>query len=74
MLKRQEDVIFAMSQITKRSNITMKVVAERAGVHLSSVSVMFNGSRSRAGISKLNRQKIVAAAKENYVLSHLSCP
>ncbi len=53
-----------MSPITERKNITMKDVAQRAGVHLSSVSVVLNGSRSSAGISEINRQRIVDAAQE----------
>ena len=53
-----------MSLTTERKNITMKDVAHRAGVHLSSVSVVLNGSRSSAGISEINRQRIVDAAQE----------
>ena len=53
-----------MPQTTERRNITMKDVAQLAGVHLSSVSVVLNGSRSSAGISEINRQKIVDAAQE----------
>ena len=53
-----------MSLSTERKNITMKDVAHRAGVHLSSVSVVLNGSRSSAGISEINRQRIVDAAAE----------
>lgn len=53
-----------MSSTTERKNITMKDVAHRAGVHLSSVSVVLNGSRSSAGISEINRQRIVDAAAE----------
>lgn len=52
------------SETPTRKNITMKDVALRAGVHLSSVSVVLNGSRSSAGISSQTRERIVEAAEE----------
>ncbi|RYX83816.1 LacI family transcriptional regulator [bacterium] len=53
-----------LPEIGIRKNITMKDVALRAGVHLSSVSVVLNGSRSSAGISSQTRERIVEAAAE----------
>ncbi|PQV62607.1 transcriptional regulator, LacI family [Abditibacterium utsteinense] len=51
-------------EIGTRKNITMKDVALRAGVHLSSVSVVLNGSKSSAGISSQTRERITEAAAE----------
>ena len=48
-----------------RKNVTMKDVALRAGTHLSSVSVVLNGSRSASvGVSAESRARIVEAAAE----------
>lgn len=53
--------------VMARKNSTMKDVAALAGVHYTSVSVVMNGSRSSAGISKATRQRILdAAAQLNY--------
>ncbi len=53
-----------MSKPVTTRGVTMKDVAQLAGVHTSSVSVVLNGSCSSAGVSSSARQRIVEAAQQ----------